>query len=211
MSLSESALFLTGPHATSVKLEEPTLNEHLDSQPLFEIGSDLFESVFDSNTPLFDSTGDDNEIASLFHTSPDQAESPEDILSFMSPQEQRSMSLPVGPLSLYSGTAMEEPVDNKRSHSTISAPSEGVKKVKKDKLGCTPYTRKQRSQPLEPIVPKSSDVASVKRARNTEAARRSRARKMERMSQLETKCEDLIRENEALKAELEALKSLMKR
>lgn len=230
MSLSESTLFLNTV-SNNVKLEdqEVELNENLIQQPLFEIGHDLFDSVFDSNAPLFDASTDDNEIMSLFNVnndnagesstdSPIDAELDEDVLSLMSPVEQRSMSLPVGPLSIYNDQPMDDGSLTKRSHSTMdmlspedidAAAGSTAKKSKKDKLGCTPYTRKQRSQPLEPIVPKSSDVASVKRARNTEAARRSRARKMERMSQLESKCEDLIKENDALKNEVMALKRLL--
>lgn len=229
MSLSESTLFLNSVSTGSIKLEDQQLelNEHLIQQPIFEIGNDLFDSVFDSTTPLFDHNGsnaaEENEIMSLFNTNhgeedveentPSVAESPDDILSLMSSPEvleQRSMSLPVGPLSIYNDQQQMEPLeDQKRSYSTMSGAAAGVKKTKKDKLGCTPYTRKQRSQPLEPIIPKSSDVASVKRARNTEAARRSRARKMERMTQLESKCEDLIQENDSLKNEIIALKKLL--
>lgn len=97
----------------------------------------------------------------------------------------------------------------KRSYSTADLDSDLFSDSDKDKLGCTPYTRKQRIQPLPPVVPKGGDVASMKRARNTEAARRSRARKMERMSQLEDKCEGLIQENESLKQQLEALKAAL--
>ncbi|ONH66559.1 General control protein GCN4 [Cyberlindnera fabianii] len=54
-----------------------------------------------------------------------------------------------------------------------------------DEFGVTAYNRKQRTAPLTPIVVDNSDPVAAKRARNTEAARRSRARKMERMYQLE--------------------------
>lgn len=100
-------------------------------------------------------------------------------------------------------------VSCKRSYSTADLGSDSPSDSGKDKLGCTPYTRKQRNQPLPPVVPKGEDVASLKRARNTEAARRSRARKMERMSQLEDKCEGLLQENESLKQQIETLKALL--
>lgn len=64
---------------------------------------------------------------------------------------------------------------------------------KKDSLGITIYNRKPRSQPLPPVVvEETGDTVAAKRARNTEAARRSRARKLERMSQLESKVEELL-------------------
>ncbi|ODV75014.1 amino acid starvation-responsive transcription factor GCN4 CYBJADRAFT_114644, partial [Cyberlindnera jadinii NRRL Y-1542] len=59
------------------------------------------------------------------------------------------------------------------------------------------------------IVVDSSDPIAAKRARNTEAARRSRARKMERMSQLEDKVEELQEKNEALEQEVERLRALL--
>lgn len=99
--------------------------------------------------------------------------------------------------------------NSKRSYSTADLGSNSPSSSGKDKLGCTPYTRKQRNMPLPPVVPKGEDLASMKRARNTEAARRSRARKMERMSQLEEKCEGLLQENDSLKKQVETLKALL--
>lgn len=80
---------------------------------------------------------------------------------------------------------------------------------KKDHLGVVGYTRRQRSSPLAPIVVKEDDPVSMKRARNTEAARRSRAKKMKRMSQLEDKVEELLICKSELEAEVERLKSLV--
>ena len=71
--------------------------------------------------------------------------------------------------------------------------------------------RKHRSQPLQPIVVDDiKDAAALKRAKNTEAARRSRARKMERMSQLEDKVENLINEKQALQDQVERLQELLR-
>ena len=50
---------------------------------------------------------------------------------------------------------------------------------------------------------------SMKRARNTEAARRSRARKLERMNQLEVKVEELIGEKTDLANEVVRLKEIL--
>lgn len=84
------------------------------------------------------------------------------------------------------------------------------KKSKVDHLGCVTYSKKQRSQPLQPIVVDDiSDPVALKRAKNTEAARRSRARKMERMNQLEDKVEVLVGEKQALQDEVDRLKELL--
>lgn len=84
-----------------------------------------------------------------------------------------------------------------------------LKKRKMDHLGCVPLAKKQRSQPLKPIAVDNGDPVAMKRARNTEAARRSRARKMERMSQLEEKVDELIQEKTDLANEVARLKSLL--
>lgn len=69
---------------------------------------------------------------------------------------------------------------------------------KVDKLGVVSYNRKNRNAPLTPVVCESDDPIALKRARNTEAARRSRARKLERMTQLEERVEELLAKNEEL-------------
>ncbi|CCE78674.1 Piso0_000701 [Millerozyma farinosa CBS 7064] len=83
------------------------------------------------------------------------------------------------------------------------------KKSKVDHLGCVSYSKKQRSQPLAPISIESGDPVALKRARNTEAARRSRARKLERMSQLEDRVEDLLKTNTELESEVSRLKKIL--
>lgn len=100
--------------------------------------------------------------------------------------------------------------------STTSA--EEVASIKKssrdsrvDDLGITVYKRKPRTTPLKPVeIPLDADNVVAKRAKNTEAARRSRARKLERMSQLELRVRKLLDENESLRAEISRLKSLNK-
>ncbi|KAF8002320.1 hypothetical protein HF325_003285 [Metschnikowia pulcherrima] len=89
-------------------------------------------------------------------------------------------------------------------------PLENDKKRKSvDHLGCVSYAKKQRSQPLKPIATESGDPIAMKRARNTEAARRSRARKMERMSQLEEKVEDLLQDKSELQDEVARLREIL--
>ncbi|KAK6461138.1 C-Gcn4p [Scheffersomyces coipomensis] len=81
---------------------------------------------------------------------------------------------------------------------------------KVDHLGCVTYSKKQRSQPLLPIeIPTSEDPIAQKRAKNTEAARRSRARKMERMNQLEDKVEGLLEDKLRLEQEVLRLREIL--
>lgn len=88
---------------------------------------------------------------------------------------------------------------------------DSIGEYKKDALGITAYNRKPRSTPLSPIVVDecTGDVVTVKRARNTAAARRSRARKLERMTQLEAKVEELISQNSSLQSQNTQLKTDM--
>ncbi|KAI5952110.1 GCN4 [Candida theae] len=110
-----------------------------------------------------------------------------------------------------SSTLPTPQLDMKRTHhSSSSSSSSSSKRAKVDHLGCVTYSKKQRSQTLEPITFEGiEDSAALKRAKNTEAARRSRARKMERMTQLEDRVEELMGENSKLVDEVERLKALL--
>ncbi|ANB15507.1 amino acid starvation-responsive transcription factor GCN4 [Sugiyamaella lignohabitans] len=116
----------------------------------------------------------------------------------------------VGSVSLDSGRSFSvssaSSASNKRKRSELSV---DLEMEKKDALGIIAYNRKPRSTPLQPvIVDDESDCTAVKRARNTEAARRSRARKMERMSQLEERVDQLVARNSELEAEIARLREL---
>lgn len=93
------------------------------------------------------------------------------------------------------------PTDNKRSLSLPNA-SFGASE------DCQ-QSQEARGMPLEPVVCDSDDPVALKRARNTEAARRSRARKVERMSVLESRVEDLTKVNKALEEEVLRLRALL--
>lgn len=208
------------------------LLERLDLNLLNELNGELnsnndndeviIDSVFNNpNDPLFNNVDDnieiiDEDLKQMF----DLVDSSiNDNNNFDIVDETRSKSIPIIPSSKDINSTLSckrsfsaanlDSLDNSSSSPSSSSLSSKENKSKRDKLGCTPYTRKQRSAPLPPVIPKSGDLASVKRARNTEAARRSRARKMERMSQLENKCEILLKENEDLKAQVAALKKLL--
>lgn len=70
-------------------------------------------------------------------------------------------------------------------------------------------TKKARQPLLPPIDVDASDPAALKRAKNTEAARRSRARKLEKMNVLENKVDALSKEKAALENEVFRLKDLL--
>lgn len=80
---------------------------------------------------------------------------------------------------------------------------------KVDGLGLTAYNRKPRLNPLKPVEVVGNDETATKRAKNTEAARRSRARRVERMGQLEDRVRELMGDNERLEAEVSRLKKLV--
>lgn len=81
--------------------------------------------------------------------------------------------------------------------------------AKVDHLGVVSYNRKARTAPLTPVIPESGDPVAMKRAKNTEAARRSRARKLQRMNQLEDKVEELLKKNTELEHEVATLRALL--
>ncbi|QPG75118.1 hypothetical protein FOA43_002461 [Brettanomyces nanus] len=193
-----------------------------------EVHASVMDSIFDpstalsSNSPMLELTSEMPTWEPLFQQSSDQndqqigADTDAELLALLG--EPASVSTSASPASVksepvdYVGTeTRSKSVPGKRSHSdpSVSSPSHpdsSAKKTKLDKFGCVAYTRKQRNIPLSPVVPQGHDLTSLKRAKNTEAARRSRARKMKRMVQLEDKCENLVKENENLRAEVENLK-----
>ncbi|KAM5463031.1 General control protein [Microsporum audouinii] len=72
--------------------------------------------------------------------------------------------------------------------------------------GVTKRTRER--QPLPPITVDTSDPVAVKRARNTEAARKSRARKVELQESLERRIEELETELEQARQQVEHWKGV---
>ncbi|KAH3672786.1 hypothetical protein WICMUC_004008 [Wickerhamomyces mucosus] len=161
-----------------------------------ELHSSIVESIFsesNNSTPMFEDVEFDNtNWKSLFDPSElvlpivSQKRSSSDAEFSDSIDSKRSMSLPIA------------------SQVEISTP-----KHDDDDSSLISYNRKQRTQPLSPIVIDSDDPIAQKRARNTEAARRSRARKMERMTQLEDKVDALSKRNEELEDEVLKLRALL--
>lgn len=205
------AVHFTNPQPAMLTPDSSTISKPLDAAAtdLMMCGSPLFAVDVNEDastwTSLFDTADDMSTTATS--ESKDLAQSASlsddllDSLGFAFPDiqqvshtvpEVKVKSEPISPLmdSVDFPSTPGSPTSLKRKRdSSESVPAD----YKKDSLGITVYNRKPRSQPLAPVVvDHSADVVTVKRARNTEAARRSRARKLERMTQLEQKVEELI-------------------
>ncbi|KAH3898810.1 amino acid starvation-responsive transcription factor GCN4 SCDLUD_005148 [Saccharomycodes ludwigii] len=199
--------YKNSPAAGTVKIEneeEQLANEALingflscDSSPMLEI-----DNVDDSNpetwTCLFDDEPMEKEDSSAVVSS--------DVVGAANPK---------GGITTTTGNGfLPTPVledDLEVGCSDIKLKTITTKKVNKkvDHLGIVAYNRRNRSTSLKPIELVSEDPAALKRAKNTEAARRSRARKAERMSQLEAKVEELLARNSALEEEVLRLRSML--
>lgn len=207
-----------------------------DTSPIL-VHSEVLESVFSTtleghedmlgNTPMFDEldfimdgskVNSKEDWVSLFKEEPESRETPalpdqdddlEDLFAedFKDTFDFAPAAKPVKQLETPATPSLKTPVISEMlpaaSKNRIS------KKSKVDHLGCVSYSKKQRSQPLKPVDVVSEDPVAMKRARNTEAARRSRARKMERMSQLEAKVEDLMESKNALADEVTRLREIL--
>ncbi|ODQ68277.1 hypothetical protein NADFUDRAFT_68540 [Nadsonia fulvescens var. elongata DSM 6958] len=79
-----------------------------------------------------------------------------------------------------------------RKNTTITSP------------GITITTSPTNARPI--VVDNPKDAASVRRARNTEAARRSRAKKTDRIRELELMVDQLMEHNTKLQCEVEVLR-----
>lgn len=218
--------------------KKKTGNEFEFEEPSsFNFHSEVLSSVFlndeSNNTPMFDELdlvleGSKKEDWSSLFDANDEVESnqlvtDEDLIKSLEPnngpsleshsEDSRSSSTDIERIEqspqLPPSTGAQLMTPNPSS--TLSTPVlDGYKKRKAtDHLGCVKYSKKQRAQDLDPVDFDSKDPGSMKRAKNTEAARRSRARKMERMKQLEDRVEELMDENVGLSEELARFRQLL--
>ncbi|CUS06924.1 unnamed protein product [Tuber aestivum] len=193
---------LTGVHDTSSPSVGPTISpqELLMNPPTSTATTNLASplSLFDSpsesyeTSPLFngDDVSSDSQWFSLFpETNPD----PEDpVVSPPMPNVPQSDAL-VGDLV---GRLDEERVEGLDSPST--SPRYRSQSLSTQRRSTTAGVRKRA--PLPPIVVEDpSDTVAMKRARNTLAARKSRAKKLERMEEMEAQIEELKAEVELWK------------
>ncbi|AOA61509.1 Transcriptional activator of amino acid biosynthetic genes [Komagataella phaffii] len=202
----------------NAQIVNPELTPSVGTISPLEIHTSVLDSVLSTdftdadNSPMFESpeSEDPNNWVSLFADETTLATTPA-----VSRAPAASASPVVPSLKTTSGDEQQLTVKQFVEYPSAKdklSPKSVEKKIsfKKDHLGVVGYTRRQRSSPLAPIVVKDDDPVSMKRARNTEAARRSRAKKMKRMSQLEDKVEELLICKSELEAEVERLKSLVK-
>lgn len=208
------------------KLEVPELSPSVGTVTPLQLHSSIVESIFSpslvESTPMFDDVElDSSNWTSLFEPSemeiPVKEEKPAPIptpVATATATASASASAPT-PESIVSSPLFETALcGTKRSSSEADLSQPSGKRLscsthEVDEFGVTAYNRKQRTAPLTPIVVDNSDPVAAKRARNTEAARRSRARKMERMYQLEEKVDDLVSRNKELEAEVLRLRALL--
>lgn len=209
------------PHGEMENLFTPA-SATISPAELMSGGPDSF-GMAGSSTPLFDDVelGNTDAWDSLFQESAStnmEPIAPKGIKAEQQPIPAQSRSVSPSepmikpePASPY--TNVEDFGSKKRKRSSVDsdASASPVYNDKRDEYGITVYSRKPRSTPLTPVVVEDdADSVAVKRARNTEAARRSRARKMERMTQLEAKVKELLLRNEELEKLVEQLRKNQK-
>ncbi|PSR79970.1 hypothetical protein BD289DRAFT_485301 [Coniella lustricola] len=92
---------------------------------------------------------------------------------------------------------------------TARKPSDSFSPSDRRHSSTSGVSARRRGRPLPPItIDDPSDMVGMKRAKNTLAARKSRARKAERMDELEQKVRELEAEKEKLEAQVAHWKSL---
>ena len=219
--INESALdkFIKQESPALAELELANVNTDI-SATYQSIDSEVVDAFFSSSTettPMFEfeqletsnkqwSSLFDNEIPV---TSEDVNTANELIESIDESQEESKINVSiVNPNASFLPTpVIEDSMIGSKQHFKSGAVEKKSNKV--DRLGVIAYNRKQRALPLTPVIATSEDPVAVKRARNTEAARRSRARKVERMSQLEDRVEELLLHNSKLEKEVLRLRSIL--
>lgn len=193
---------------SSVSTATVTELSDIEHSPLFDdvdLGQVAWTSLFDDDTesaqPL--PAAGASETLSMPVTPDQSVANLFDLMSAMPLKNAEQLPLPMG-------FALQPEPEQTGQHFAAAPPSKRPRlKDKVDEYGITVYTRKTRSAALKPItVAKNADPVAAKRARNTEAARRSRARRMERMDQLEACVRRLTEENAQLKQEIAKLRGL---
>jgi len=127
----------------------------------------------------------------------------------------------VNPQAIMGGTTgeMSPPaiggVAPSRQYSTDSnSPSRSPKSAEMKKTSSKRHSlsggisRRKPSADLKPVIWDPANPVDIKRARNTLAARKSRARRVERMDELAQTVEELEKEKEALASQMEYYKNL---
>ncbi|KAG0671650.1 hypothetical protein C6P45_000142 [Maudiozyma exigua] len=209
----------------SLNMELPLLSSTNNSNELDSAVVDAFFSSSTDSTPMFEydtieqsnGSSDPKEWTSLFDDDIPIVTEEDVMLNDKAIESTESNvsalnTFELGTLTSFLPTPIIEDEELKPVVKKVNA-SKRVSKMKSDEkidhLGVVAYNRKTRTAPLTPVITTSDDPVAMKRARNTEAARRSRARKLQRMNQLEDRVEALLSRNNELENEVARLKSLL--
>lgn len=154
-------------------------------------------SFTDLSTPSFDSPGYFSQDTSpMFGTDMDLAPGHEEWDSLFPTQE--GTSIPFDPSALEIAASLSEvKAEQPASPDVASVSSPRSPKTSRGssvKHSTVAGVNARRSKPLPPIKFDEADPVAAKRARNTEAARKSRARKLERQGDMERRISDLQKE-----------------
>ncbi|KAH3674984.1 hypothetical protein WICPIJ_009370 [Wickerhamomyces pijperi] len=188
--------------------------------------STSIDSIFSesqSGTPMFDEIpfSDAAELKSLFDAEFDipviakaEADSSLPVLPEFASAAAPISLLPTpspapAPASVKFEEASRPAVKRSATEAEISSPADCKRSMSLPNTGALEGRKVRSQQELAPVVCESDDPVAQKRARNTEAARRSRARKVERMTVLEDRVEDLTNRNKALEEEVLRLRALL--
>ncbi|KAI9368569.1 hypothetical protein BJX61DRAFT_210677 [Aspergillus egyptiacus] len=170
-------------------------------------------SFTDLSTPSFESPGCFSQGTSpMFGNEQELIPGHEEWDSLFPAQESLSMPFDSTTLDVASSLVAEP-----KAEVTVSPPVESVStpapstKVQRNavtKHSTVGRVGTRQRKPLPPIEYDENDPAAVRRARNTEAARKSRQRKVERQNVLETRIEELEKELEEAKEREQYWKAL---
>ncbi|KAK9315174.1 hypothetical protein V1524DRAFT_363402 [Lipomyces starkeyi] len=217
---SRRSSVLSTPQFVTISPEEMFTNPPSSIDP----DSSLLTSPFDSPNDLYEASpmfdprdmGNPDQWSSLFGDAskpipPPPAPAPLSdstipVHAGRSSMVRRSISVSVSP--------SESPLPEERSESPegviVAADGSvvGISERKRKRVTSQSYSRRPRVEPLPPIVvDDAEDCIAVKRARNTLAARRSRERKMLRLTDLEKQVDELTRERESALERIKELES----
>lgn len=153
-------------------------------------------SFTDLSTPSFDSPGYFSQDPSpMFGTDMDLAPGHEEWDSLFPTHD--GSSIPFDPAALEIAASLSEVKAEQPASpavKSVSSRSPNTSRASSVKHSTVAGVNARRSKPLPPIKFDEADPVAAKRARNTEAARKSRARKLERQGDLERRISDLQKE-----------------
>ncbi|KAL2803056.1 hypothetical protein BJX63DRAFT_440443 [Aspergillus granulosus] len=166
-------------------------------------------SFTDLSTPMFESPAWSEDTSPLFDTGLDLAAGHEHWGSLF--PEELPMSFDPAALEIAASLSQEvkpEPSASPAVKSVSSPVRSPVVRGSATKHSTVAGVNARQRKPLAPIKYDESDPAAVKRARNTEAARKSRAKKLERQEDMERRIQELQQELADAKRTAEYWKTL---